>query len=198
AGSYQLVAGAIDSANEGVYSLSIKPWELPEGVDLTDGAQLQLGQEYTGMALGKEQTYTLTVEQRGLLNVTMRSSEVDSVLELSGPGISVSDDDSGGGSDALLSTVVEPGSYQIKARSYTGSEGMFTLQAELTEVQMLDGRIAPGESRVGRLVAGASATSALLIEEPGHYRITLRSSDFDALLTLEGQGEESQDDDSAG
>lgn len=197
-GSYQLIAGGIDSADEGVYSLSIKAWELPEGVNLADGAELTLGEEYTGMMMGQPQTYTLTVEQRGLLRLSMRSGDLDSMLELSGPGTNVSDDDSGGGVDALISTVVEPGTYRIKANSYSNGEGMFTLQAELGEAQVLEGNIAPGESRIGRLTSGDSVTSVLSISEPGHYRVTLSSSQFDALLSLAGQGLEEQDDDSAG
>ena len=74
----------------------------------------------------------------------------------------------------------------------------FTLRTELTEVAQLDGRIAPGETRVGRLSEGQPTTVALPIEQPGRYRITLRSSDFDAMLGLQGQGLEELDDDSAG
>src|SRR5690606_39354709 len=91
------------------------------------------------------------LEQRGLRRLSMRSGDLDSRLELSGPGTNVSDDDSGGGVDALINTVVEPATYRIKANSYSNGEGMFTLQAELGEAQMLEGNIAPGESRIGRL-----------------------------------------------
>src|SRR5690606_42144673 len=101
-----------------------------------------------------------------LLRLSMRSGDLDSMLELSGPGTNVSDDDSGGGVDALISTVVEPGTYRIKANSYSNGEGMFTLQAELGEAQVLEGNIAPGESRIGRLTSGDSVTSVLSISEP--------------------------------
>src|SRR5690606_21797157 len=72
-GSYQLIAGGIGSVEEGVYRLSIKACEQPEGVNHADGAELNLGEEYTGRMMGPPQTYTLPVEQRGLLRLSMRS-----------------------------------------------------------------------------------------------------------------------------
>src|SRR5690606_6070184 len=115
-----------------------------------------------------------------------------------GPGTNVSDDDSGGGVDALISAGDEPGAYRIKAHSYSHGEARLTLPAALGEAQTLEGNIAPGESRIGRLTSGGPVTSVLTISEPGHYRVTLSSSQFDALLSLAGQGLEEQDDDSAG
>ncbi len=197
-GSYQLIASGIDAAGQGIYSLSFKRWEVPEGVTLGDGDQLQLGEEATGMLTGHPQTYRLAVEQAGLLQVSMRSDDIDSLLELSGLGINARDDDSGGGYDALLSVVVEPGVYRINAAQHGNGEGVFTLHTELTEVAPLGDRIAPGETRVGRLTEGQPAIAKLQIEQSGRYRITLRSSDFDALLGLEGEGVEATDDDSAG
>jgi hypothetical protein len=198
AGNYQLTAAGIDSGDEGIYSLGIKPWELPEGIDLIEGAQLELDREYTGMLVSQNQTYSLVVEQAGLLQLSMRSDELDSVLELSGSGVNAQDDDSGGGQNALISTPVQPGTYRVKASQYGNGEGMFTLQADITEVAALSRSIAPGESRVGRLNAGTPTRTQLQISEAGHYQITLRSSEFDAMLSLEGQGLNEQDDDSGG
>lgn len=198
AGNYQLTAAGIDSSNEGIYSLSIKPRELPEGIDLIEGAQLELGKEHTGMLLSQDQTYSLVIEQSGLLHLSMRSDELDSVLALSGSGVNAQDDDSGGGQDALISTPVQPGTYRVKVSQYGSEEGMFTLQADIAEVAALSGSIAPGESRVGRLSAGTPTRTQLQISEAGHYQITLRSSEFDAMLSLEGQGLSEQDDDSGG
>lgn len=197
-GSYQLIAGGIDTSAEGVYSLSFKRWEMPEGVTLGDGDELRLGEEATGMLTGQSQTYRLAVEQSGLLQVSMQSDEIDSLLELSGLGVNGRDDDSGGGHDALLSAVVEPGTYRINATQHGNGEGVFTLRTELIEVAPLNGRIAPGETRVGQMSTGQPTTASLQIEQAGRYRITLRSSDFDAMLGLNGQGLEELDDDSAG
>jgi len=197
-GSYQVIAGGIDTADEGIYSLSFKRWEMPEGISLSAGDQLPLGEERTGMLTGHPQTYTLAIEQAGLLQLSMRSDDFDSLLELNGQGINTRDDDSGGDRDALISVAVEPGSYRVKAAQLDGVDGMFTLSAELTQVAMLGDGIAAGETRVGRLMSGQPTSTQLSISEAGLYRITLRSSQFDALLGLQGAGLEEQDDDSAG
>ncbi|MEJ6655430.1 MAG: hypothetical protein QNL70_05440 [Pseudomonas sp.] len=197
-GNYQLIAGGIDTSNEGIYSLSFKRWEMPEGVTLGDGDALNLGEETTGMLTGQPQTYRLLVEQSGLLQISMQSDDIDSLLELTGAGISARDDDSGGGHDALLSVLVEPGSYRINAAQHGTGEGIFTLRTELTEVAQLGDRIAPDETRVGRLTEGQPTTVRLHVEQAGRYRITLRSADFDAMLGLQGAGLEEMDDDSAG
>lgn len=197
-GSYQVIAGGIDAADEGIYSLSFKRWEMPEGITLSDGDQLKLNEERSGMLTGHPQSYTLVIEQAGLLQVSMRSDDFDSLLELNGQGINTRDDDSGGDRDALISVAVEPGSYRIKAAQLDGVDGMFTLAAELSEVAMLGDSITAGETRLGRLVTGQPVATQLNIGEAGLYRITLRSSQFDALLGLQGAGLEEQDDDSAG
>src|SRR5690606_36276819 len=107
-------------------------------------------------------------------------------------------DASGAGVDALISAEVEPGTYRPKAHSCSDGEGMVALQAEPAEAQILEGNSAPGESRIGPLTSGDSDTGVLAICERGHYRGILSSSQFDALLSLAGQGLEEQDDDSAG
>lgn len=198
AGTYQLTAAAIESGNQGVYNLVIEPRELPEGIDLSDGQQVEPGRDYTGMLLRQAHNLLLVVDQPGLLQLGMRSDDLDSLLELTGPGVSVRDDDSGGGHDALISTVVEPGTYRIKAAQLGGTEGVYTLRADIEAVSVLQDSIAAGETRVGRLVEGMPAIARLQIAEAGLYRLVLRSSDFDALLTLEGQGLNEEDDDSAG
>lgn len=197
-GSYELTASGYGSWGAGLYSLSVAQQELPEGINLQDGDEIRPGEEYTGMLTGQSQGYSLQVEQPGLLQLSMRSEALDSVLELRGQGIHNRDDDSGGHLNALLQVMVEPGRYQIRASDYSDGSGLFTLQAELTEVEELAGAIVPGESRVGRLTAGLKNTARLTISEPGEYRITLRSSDFDAFLWLRGDHWEQSNDDSAG
>lgn len=77
--------------------------------------------------------YSLTVAARTALVLEMRSREIDSVLELAGAGVALSDDDSGGGYDAKIETVLEPGRYTVSAGSY-GADGAFVLAARRTEL----------------------------------------------------------------
>ncbi len=198
AGDYQLSAEGIEGGEEGVYNLIVTQREMPEGIDLSEGARLEVGKEYTGLLAGSAQTYRLVVEESGLLELSMRSQDMDSMLELHGPGVAVRDDDSGGDHDALISAVVEPGTYRVKASQLNNQEGVFTLRGDITAVAVLGDGIAPTETRIGRLAAGEPHISRLRIAEAGLYRVTLRSSEFDAMLQLQGQGLNEEDDDSAG
>ena len=194
AGDYRVTVDGV----EGVYTLSITRRQLPDGVDLSDGAALEVGREYTGLLAGQAQTYRLVIEQAGLLELSMRSRDMDSLLELHGPGVAVRDDDGGGNRDALISAVVEPGTYRVKASQLGSQDGIFSLQAQISPVSLLGEHVAPADTRVGRLATGEAHRSRLQITESGLYRIGLRSSEFDAVLRLDGQGLMMEDDDSAG
>lgn len=197
-GNYQLIAAGLENSAEGVYTLSITQRPMPDGIDLNDGAALEPGREYTGLLAGQAQSYRLVIEESGLLELSMRSQEIDSLLELHGPGVAARDDDSGGDRDALITAVVEPGTYRVKASQYGSQEGFFSLQAQISPVSLLGDSIEPADIRVGRLAAGQPHGSRLQIAEAGMYRITLRSSEFDAVLRLQGQGLMVEDDDGAG
>ena len=198
AGDYQVTVDGVEEGAEGVHTLSITQRQLPDGVDLSDGAALEVGREYTGLLAGQAQTYRLVIEQAGLLELSMRSRDMDSLLELHGPGVAVRDDDGGGNRDALISAVVEPGTYRVKASQLGSQDGIFSLQAQISPVSLLGEHVAPADTRVGRLATGEAHRSRLQITESGLYRIGLRSSEFDAVLRLDGQGLMMEDDDSAG
>lgn len=199
-GSYQIQAGGYDNTGAGGYSLQVTRRELPEGVSLTNGGELQLGQQITGMGLSQPVEYSLQVAEAGLLRVEMRSSEIDSYLELNGEGVSTVDDDgAGSGYDARIQVPVAAGSYSIKASSMDGNNGLFTLQADLLQARPAGARIEVGELVLGHLQEGRSSRTRLRISEAGNYRIDLMSADFDTLLKLRGQGlEEENDDGSSG
>src|SRR5690606_22694451 len=134
AGDYQLGAEGIEGGEEGVYNLIVTQREMPAGIDLDEGARLEVGRGYTGLLAGSAQTYRLVVEESGLLELSMRSQDMGSMLELHGPGVAVRDDDSGGDHDALISAVVEPGTYRVKASQLNNQEGVFTLRGDITAV----------------------------------------------------------------
>src|SRR5690606_39569850 len=59
AGDYQLSAEGIEGGDEGVYNLSITQREMPEGIDLSEGARLEVGKEYTGLLAGDRKSTRL-------------------------------------------------------------------------------------------------------------------------------------------
>lgn len=197
-GEYQVTATALDQPAEGTYDLQLSRREMPQGVELTDGGELSIGQTITGLADSSPRLYQLVVPQRALLRVRMSSSEVDSYLSLQGPGVDVQDDDGGGNLDAEITALVQPGTYRVEATTADGSVGLFSLTSSLQPVSGDGNRVRPGEVIAGRLSGEQGTQTTLVISEPGFYHVDLISADFDALLRLEGGGLEVEDDDGAG
>jgi hypothetical protein len=78
--------------------------------------------------------YALTVTQGGVIQITMRSTDVDAWLTLySGTTVLAVDDDSGGGTngtDARITTSLVPGCYLVEASTFaSGETGSYTLSA---------------------------------------------------------------------
>lgn len=199
AGSYQVIAGSWGDSEAGVYSLALNRRTLPADLVLVNEGALRLGDEITGLATSEARTYSLNVPSRGMLRLRMSSVEVDSYLQLEGQGLNVTDDDGAGqGYDAQIVTLVEPGSYSVKASSVGSDSGLFTLSSSLSPVRSVGSLVRPGDAVAGSLSNGRTATTTLRISEAGSYRIELYSSAFDAYLKLEGNGRQEEDDDGAG
>ena len=130
----------------------------------------------------------------------MTSSEVDSQLNLTGNNLDVSDDDgAGNGHDARITQLLEAGEYQVAASSIDGRAGLFTLSYSQTPaVRGSLGQLQPGQYATGNLGSSRPATAMLRVSEPGQYLIDLTSSDFDAVLRVEGDDIDAEDDDSGG
>jgi hypothetical protein len=198
-GEYQVTATAYDQSVEGTYDLQLSRRAIPEGVELTNGGELSIGQTITGLADSSPKLYQLMVPERALLRVTMTSSEVDSYLALKGPGLDTEDDDSASDNlDAQITALVQPGTYRLSATTADESAGLFTLTSSLQPVSGDGNRVRPGEVVAGRISSDGGTQTTLVISEPGFYHVDLISADFDALLRLEGGGLDIEDDDGAG
>lgn len=152
--------------------------------------------------------------------ITLRSSDFDAFLQggpADGNDMSVedNDDDSGGGTDAQITTRVgTSGVYRIRANSYGGGQtGAYTLTVE-SEL----GAAASGLTPIGagQSVSGSLDTSDTELGDGSYFDIyeyrgqpgeaiivTMRSNDFDAYLqggppSGEDLSPEDSDDDSAG
>ncbi|MEH6491635.1 hypothetical protein [Halopseudomonas sp.] len=197
-GNYQVTATALDQPAEGTYDLQVSQRALPQGVELTNGGELSIGQTISGLADSSPRQYQLVVPERALLRVRMSSSEVDSYLTLQGSGVDVEDDDSGGDLDALITALVQPGTYRAGATTADGGAGLFELTSSLQPISGDGNRIRPGELIAGRITSEQGTQTTLVISEPGFYHVDLISADFDALLRLQGGGLDLEDDDGAG
>ncbi|WP_129135932.1 hypothetical protein [Luteimonas sp. YGD11-2] len=201
-GRYTVIADGYGGSIQGQYRLAVSERQLPAGVTLAIDGVLQPGTDVTALHQGAQVAYRLQVPSRQLATVTMRSSEFDSMLALEGETVLLHDDDSGGGLDARIVSVLEPGEYSVRASSYNDGAGLFTLSAEFADVpdDIGGGTLAIGQPRDARLMAGATDRYSVRIPRNGSYRIEMQSADgIDSHLRLLRDGEPvAQDDDSGG
>ena len=201
-GRYSLLLSSFDERPSGLYTLRVKPRQLPAGVMLAVPGPLALEQAVSALLVGQPVEYQLEVPRAGLLQVDMQSEQLDSALQLRGATTEAADDDGGEGLNARLRAVVQPGTYTVTASSAMGGEatGSFTLRAQLSDVPANAGG---GSLAVGRpreaVLYGSADNYELAIGRAAEYTIEMRSGDMDSMLRLYRDGQEvASDDDSAG
>ncbi|GAA0563292.1 hypothetical protein ACFQH5_18470 [Halomonas salifodinae] len=197
-GDYTVTARSAFGEGSGLYQLNVEPQELPHDGDLRNGGEVSVGETLNGWLSGQRLEYTLVVDEAALVTIDLKSDDFDTYLELSGSGVSTSDDDGGNGLDSQIRQRLEPGSYTLVARSYSSNaSGLFELAVASREIGDLPsgGELALGESLEAWLEPGAQDYYAFEITEAGRYRLDMMSSDLDTFLELEGNGVfESNDD----
>jgi len=217
-GTFLVLAQAYSEEGLGAYSIELSP--LPP-LRPVDPAPIVAGQpvsavldERDPLLEGDDSHYDLytfggTAGERYV--VTMKSEDFDTYLHLGrwdGSELTTlaNDDDGADGTDSRLVIVLpETGEYGIYANAYdAGGAGAYTL--------LLERLPAPGPVEVVAIEPGAERSGSLEVSDPmmddgsfydvysfraragTTYRITLRSSDFDAFLTVgTGAGDESMD-----
>ncbi|GGX94712.1 hypothetical protein GCM10007160_22960 [Litchfieldella qijiaojingensis] len=197
AGSYQLEARTAHGQEQGYYTLELGSRDLPDGIELQNGGELSFDQPVQGWYSGEGIEYRLDIAERALVTIDMQSSEFDAYLEVSGNDVMLENDDGGGNYDARLQTVLSPGTYTVRARSYDSSgSGLFTLQAGVSDVAAAEnGVIEIGTTVTDELYSGAQNFYSFQVEQAGDYTIDMISSTVDPYLELEGDGLRLEDDD---
>ncbi|MGO3004216.1 MAG: hypothetical protein ACTIIR_05450 [Halomonas sp.] len=203
-GDYTLRARTAYGDANGLFSLTAEPRELPGDGELRNDGPISPNESFNGWYSGQDLGYELEIEEAGMYQIEMSSSEVDSYLVLEGPnGYYREDDDSAGNLDARVADFLAPGTYQLTARTAYGSEsGLFTLAVEPRELPddvelQNEGALTSGETLNG-WYSGEPLTYELTIEESSLVTIAMRSSDFDTFLEISGPGVAVSDDDGAG
>ncbi|MCS2608574.1 hypothetical protein [Halomonas dongshanensis] len=203
-GEYQVNATTSYGESNGIYTISAEPYELPNGAELQNSGTLTTGDEITGWYSGSSLSYDVEIDEAGLYQIDMISSDVDAYLELEGPnGYYREDDDGGDQLNARISDFLEPGTYQVTARTaYNDGSGLFTLGVENRELPgdgelNNSGTLTPGESFNG-WYSGQDLSYELNIEETGLYQIDMTSDDVDAYLVVEGPNGYYREDDDGG
>lgn len=200
-GTYTLLASGYDGRIDGQYQLSVAEHALPTGVGIATGGELEVGRDITALYQGQPLEYRLRVDGRRLLELEMRSSEIDSGLRLQGNGVELENDDGGAGLDARIASVLEAGDYTVRASAYDEGAGVFTLSARLSEVpaDAGGGELQLGRPRDARLMDGAADRYTITLPRAGAYRFDMSSNDgVDSHLRLFADGDEVTSDDDSG
>lgn len=130
-GVYELTARTAYGQSSGMFTLSMQPHDMPD-VELRNEGALNSDESINGWYSGEPLTYQLEVEESSLVTIEMRSSDFDTFLEISGQGVSASDDDGAGGTDSLLEERLLPGTYTVSARGFsTMGSGLFELSVSM-------------------------------------------------------------------
>lgn len=169
----------------------------PFSGELRNSGPIRPGETLMGVRTTDDNRYTLEVTELSEVSIALNSSNFDALLEVSGNGVVVNDDDSGGNTNALVSTLLEPGTYTLVAGSY-GGNGMFTLGVELSPMNgemRSSGELRPGDEVNARLESGHILSYELVIESGRQVRIDAGSGMVDTLLYLRGNELNLVDDD---
>ncbi|WP_111413420.1 hypothetical protein [Billgrantia lactosivorans] len=194
-GDYQLVVSGHDKHSYGPFTLTGRELEL------TTSDTLEMPSRADGWLQDEGDTYAVTIEESGLYQIEMRSSDVDAYLVLEGPnGYRREDDDSAGNLDARIADFLEPGEYRLTARAaYEQEGGLYTLV--LGPHAQADGEALrnSGELRFDEPLqgwySGESLSYEFTLDAPAAVTIDMLSSDFDAYLELQGDDLLVNDDD---
>jgi len=198
-GSYTLTAAAF-SQSSGAFYLGVEQADFPEGLVFADGSTLPLEGQASGF-VGADETrsFVFSLPDRRRVQFDASSRDIDPLLSLQGADITLSDDDGGGGVNARLSQVLDPGEYNISVRSVNGRGGIFQIATGTAPAP--DGPTRPalaiGRETSGQLSPGLRNLYTLEIPRKGRYTIAMTGSNgLDGMVTLMRDGQEvaSQDD----
>lgn len=199
-GRYTLSAEGYGSERvNGMYQIRVAERALPEG-GLRDGGELTVGSTVSGLYEGTAHAYTFTLPARRVVRIDMRSSEIDSLLQLTGNGVDKTDDDGGDGLDSRINLMLEPGTYNLRATAATSGAGIYTLSLAASEVPegTGGGALAVGRPASVTLLPGMTDRWTVSIRSAGDYVIAMDSDAIDSYLRLTRDGQEVASDDDGG
>lgn len=197
-GRYEVAVSGSGARAYGPFRLEAKPLQVHRG----DGP-LRPGADIADVMGRDGRSYLLEVRESGYYQIDMRSSDLDSALELEGHGVSLSDDDGGGDLNARLSAPLEAGTYTLRAKSVDAATGLFQLTvgtgALPAGVRLRnDGPLALDGSVVHGALTGRPREYQLRVRQAGRVVIELGSESFDTQLELRGNEVSLSDDDGGG
>lgn len=201
--------GSFEIAVSGTGPYAYGPFELEVQSVATTGptsSTLTPGTPIEAIATGKTQSYGLTIAEPGLYAVALTSCDFDGYLSLTGAGVNLTDDDSGGNYyDPRLLAWLEPGQYTVTASSSGGQpmRGQYSLTAEQQPLPsnakfQRGGAIQAGQTLLSLLDHNSDSSFSFTLNQPTEVILTARSENVDVYLSLDNDEESWSDDDSGG
>ena len=188
---------AVNSAG----SDSFGPFKLKSSaVTPYDGKPLGADSEAIDWLMGEKQDYALKVDKAGIYTIGMDSGALDAYLHLTGRGVDIEDDDSGGNLNARIRAYLEPGDYTIAASSLNGGTGSFKLKVGLAPVDkdlvIRDGSaLTIGQTVQGMVDSRGRRSFVLNLDSARHLQFDALADNFDSVLRINGPGIDAEDDD---
>jgi hypothetical protein len=142
AGTYRLAARSASGVDGGLYEVDVRSTLGPRPLfcgsrqTLAPGASVTGAIAYTGCQSGGAfaDVYRVDVPNSGTVDIKLASNDFDAYLVLldAKGNVVETDDDSGGGTDARITTMLAPGSYYVVARPSTDytAAGSYTLTVQ--------------------------------------------------------------------
>lgn len=195
-GDYRVLVQSFGSGSGGQYDLRARI--EPFSGDLTNGGEIEPGEQLTGLHSGTDNTYSLVIEERSEITINVGSDNFDTLITLVGNNVNLRDDDGGEGTNSRIETLLEPGTYSIQVSAYGDAGGVFDLsvtQAEAVGRLQDSGDVAPGDVVYGQMTNGQPLTYRLTVDSARTVSISASSGSIDTVLTLSGGGLNLEDDD---
>jgi hypothetical protein len=122
-GSYSLIVSGEDHRAFGPFTVSAHQVDI-ESQDTISGHG-----ELTAWLDGAAATHTLEVSEQARYAIALSSDSFDTVLEITGSGVSRQDDDGGDGTNSLIDTILAPGTYTLRVTAFGSDDasGLYTL-----------------------------------------------------------------------
>ncbi|MDV3467708.1 ABC transporter substrate-binding protein [Stenotrophomonas sp. C3(2023)] len=159
-GTYTLGVRGIDESASGLFRLNVRQSELPEGLVRTDNTTLPAtGSVNLLLSRDGARTFNLVVDRPGQVRLDAISRQVDTVLEVSGNGVSFEDDDGGQGTNARLEMDLRPGRYNVRVSSFQEREGMVELRINRSTGGSGGGDVSAPESDAAEAAQEAQAAA---------------------------------------
>lgn len=195
-GSYTVTALSYESYPvDGIYTLGAQV--TPFAGDLRNSGEIAPNSSLIGMRTDNDNSYTMTIDEPSEVSIALNSASFDTTLGLSGNDLDLSDDDGGGDTNSLITTILQPGTYTLTVGAYSGN-GLYDLTVNSSEIQgdmMNSGDLRAGDIVYGDLQSGSSLTYTIRLDAARTVSIDASSSAVDTLITLVGPGLSLENDD---